>query len=121
MSDDQWAPVYRNAKGEPEVTHEWLHDEGLAAYRVVDCREVNEWVSELGHVEGTELIPMDGIRAASSTWDKETPIVILCRSGNRSGKVALWMEQQGFKKVASMAGGMLAWNDSGYDISRDAP
>lgn len=42
---------------------------------------------------------------------KEEPIIVYCRSGNRSMQVAIILEQLGFSDVTNLAGGMLAWED----------
>lgn len=43
-------------------------------------------------------------------WKNEE-IIIYCRSGNRSGIAAMFLEQVGYKNVNNLAGGMLAWKD----------
>jgi rhodanese-related sulfurtransferase len=53
---------------------------------------------------------MGTLDQASKRWDKEEPVITICRSGRRSGRVALELEKLGFKRIASMRGGMLAWN-----------
>jgi rhodanese-related sulfurtransferase len=53
---------------------------------------------------------MGTVNEASKAWDKEIPVITICRSGRRSGRVALDLEKLGFKRIASMRGGMLAWN-----------
>jgi rhodanese-related sulfurtransferase len=42
---------------------------------------------------------------------KDDEIIIYCRSGNRSGVAAMFLEQLGYKNVNNLAGGMLAWQD----------
>ncbi|RTL47500.1 MAG: rhodanese-like domain-containing protein [Sphingobacteriales bacterium] len=42
---------------------------------------------------------------------KEEPIIVYCRSGNRSMQAAMILEQLGFSDVTNLAGGMLAWED----------
>jgi rhodanese-related sulfurtransferase len=37
-------------------------------------------------------------------------VIVVCRSGGRSGKAALQLEAMGFAKVVSMRGGMMEWN-----------
>jgi rhodanese-related sulfurtransferase len=42
---------------------------------------------------------------------KNDEVVIYCRSGNRSGTAALFLEQIGFKNTVNLTGGMVAWQD----------
>ncbi len=116
---DDWAPVYRTATGIPEVTPDWVAESG-AKYRMVDVRETHEYAGELGHIAGAELVPLDTVQHAAQTWDLTQPVVVICRSGGRSGRAALLLEQMGFHKVASMAGGMLLWNEKKLPVARTA-
>lgn len=76
----------------------------------VDVREKAEFVGEMDILPNTEHTPMASVPDASEAWAKDQPIVLICRSGGRSGRVALWMQSQGFDKVVSLRGGMLDWN-----------
>ena len=42
---------------------------------------------------------------------KDQEIVVYCRSGNRSGIAAMFLEQMGYKNPKTLVGGMLAWQD----------
>jgi rhodanese-related sulfurtransferase len=42
--------------------------------------------------------------------DKEESYLFVCRSGNRSQNVALYLQNQGFQNVQNYFGGMLAWD-----------
>jgi rhodanese-related sulfurtransferase len=42
--------------------------------------------------------------------DPERETVVICRSGARSLRVAQFLEQQGFRSVANLSGGVLAWS-----------
>ena len=76
---------------------------------MVDVREFDEAESD-GMIEGVEVIPIGTVDQASKAWDREQPVITICRSGRRSGRVALELEKLGFKRMASMRGGMIAWN-----------
>ena len=110
-----WAPV-TVVNGVPEVDIAWVSAQG--AIRRVDVRRLDEWEGELGRVPGSELCTLDGLGVAAAEWDKAAPIIIICRSGARSGRGANLLLEAGFAKVASMAGGMLAWKEAGFAVER---
>lgn len=105
-----WAPLERAPGGVPEVPAEWVRSHPRAA-RVVDVRTHEELGGELGRIDGAEHVPLDAVVGAAGAWDREKPLVLVCRSGGRSGKAAVDLERMGFKRVASMRGGMRAFRD----------
>jgi sulfur dioxygenase len=113
-----WAPIARSAAGIPEVGPEWVAA-NLGAGRLIDVRETDELVSELGHIEGIEHVPLATVTSSAASWDRQRPMIVVCRSGGRSGKAALQLEALGFTKVVSMRGGMLEWNRVRLPITRD--
>jgi rhodanese-related sulfurtransferase len=42
---------------------------------------------------------------------KNEEVICYCRSGNRSGIAALFLEQLGFTNTKNLTGGMLAWRE----------
>ena len=104
-----WAAIERSPEGIPEVSIAWVA-ENKGAVRMVDVREIDEAESD-GKIEGVDVVPMGTVDDASKAWDKEIPVITICRSGRRSGRVALELEKLGFKRIASMRGGMVAWNN----------
>ena len=81
---------------------------------LLDCREVDEWNE--AHIDGAVLIPMIDLPRRISEIDKDREIICVCRSGNRSGKVAAWLLNNGYDAV-NMTGGMLAWKDAGLPVA----
>jgi rhodanese-related sulfurtransferase len=86
--------------------------------RVVDVREPHELASDLGHIAGVENVPLASVESASRTWDKEQEVVLVCRSGGRSGRVAAYLASEGFTRVMNMVGGMLSWNAARLPVER---
>ncbi|MEZ4410308.1 MAG: MBL fold metallo-hydrolase [Polyangiales bacterium] len=115
--ESPWAPVEVSAGGIPEVTPEWVAA-GAAGTRLVDVREPNEFNNELGHVPGSILVPLATVVDAAAAWPRDEPVVLICRSGGRSGKAALALGERGFTKAVSMRGGMLLWNAQRLPITR---
>jgi len=86
---------------------------------VVDVREPGEFAQ--GHIPGSINVPR-GLLEAACDWDyddtvpelaggRERPIVLVCRSGQRSVLAADVMQQMGFAEVASLRTGVRGWND----------
>ena len=79
--------------------------------RVVDVREPAEFVGDLGHAPGAELVPL-------ATLDKEQEIVLVCRSGVRSARAASLLALMGFRRPMNMVGGMIAWREARLSVER---
>ncbi|MCB9525966.1 MAG: rhodanese-like domain-containing protein [Myxococcales bacterium] len=103
--------VYKT-NGLPEVSPDWVAQH-FGHFRLIDCRQADELTGPLGHLTQAEHVPLGDIPTACKGWDKAEPTVILCRSGGRSGRAALHLLAEGFRSVASMEGGMIAWNAAG--------
>jgi sulfur dioxygenase len=114
--DRAWAPITMTPTGIPEVAPEWVAQNASRA-KLVDVREPDEWDGPLGHIEGAELVPLATVEHAASTWDATDPVVLVCRSGGRSGKAALALMARGFTHVASMRGGMTAWQNEKLPVA----
>ena len=78
---------------------------------LVDVRELNEYV-EL-RVEGTVLMPVSQFAARFEELPRDRPLLMLCRSGARSGRATAFLLQQGFSDVRNVEGGMIAWKNAG--------
>lgn len=88
------------------------------AVRLVDVRQPDEFTGELGHVPGATLVPLGSLPEAAQTWDREAPIVVICRSGGRSTTAAAKLVIAGFRRVMNMNGGMMAYNARGLPTER---
>ena len=86
---------------------------------IVDIREPDEYAA--GHIQGSLLVPR-GILETSCDWGysdtrpalaqaRTQPVVLVCRSGNRTALAALTLQQMGYEQVFSMKTGVRGWND----------
>ncbi len=87
--------------------NDWLGDAERADPVVLDVRE--SWERELCALAGSVHIPMGQIMARAAELDSAADLVVMCHHGGRSMQVALFLERQGFKSVANLAGGINAW------------
>lgn len=75
---------------------------------VLDVRE--PWELAIASIPDVWHIPMGEIPARLGELDPHQEIVVMCRSGGRSTKVAQFLDSKGFKSVANLTGGILAWS-----------
>lgn len=91
-----------------EVTPTAFQARRASGALLLDVRE--EWELKVASVPDFVHIPMGEIRARIGELDPERETVVICRSGRRSLEVARFLEQQGFRSVANLTGGILAWS-----------
>jgi rhodanese-related sulfurtransferase len=76
---------------------------------VIDVRE--GWEVEQAALPDTLHIPMNEIPDRIGELDATRETIVMCRSGGRSMRVAMYLESRGFQNVANLAGGILAWSE----------
>ena len=74
---------------------------------LIDVRE--QWEYDVVHLPDSELIPMSQLPAQLNRLNRDAEIVVICHHGIRSRAAAIYLEQQGFKKVINLKGGIDAW------------
>ncbi|MGD0292803.1 MAG: molybdopterin-synthase adenylyltransferase MoeB [Terracidiphilus sp.] len=82
-------------------------DAGEDVY-ILDVREPYEY--KIAQIGG-KLIPQNDVPNRLSEIDRNREIIVHCRSGVRSQKIAEYLKQQGYPRVVNLAGGILAWAD----------
>lgn len=97
-----------------------LAAEHLGELRVIDVREPGEFTGPLGRVPGAELVPLGTVEEAARSWNRDVPVLVVCRSGGRSGRAASILRTLGFRNVFNLTGGMLAWDAHGLPRDRIA-
>ncbi len=75
---------------------------------ILDVREPYEY--QIANIGG-KLIPLNDVPQRIAEIDPSQEIVVQCRSGARSQRVAEFLKQNGYGRVANLAGGILAWSD----------
>lgn len=83
---------------------------------LIDTREPHEY--QEAHLEGGKLVPpallADQIESVAP--DKSARTLLYCRSGNRSGIAAAQLQRLGYTDVASVGGGIIAWQEQGLPV-----
>lgn len=86
--------------------------------RLFDVREQGEW--DEVHAPEATLVPMSEL---VNRWQEidggDEPAIIVCHSGARSSRVVAALEQSGVSAV-NLTAGMVAWEQSGAPVVRDA-
>lgn len=85
---------------------------------VLDVREPGEY--ESGHVLNSKLIPLGKLKDRIGELEKykDRSIVVLCRSGNRSGTACFILGKHGFSQAYNLAGGIQAWKSANLPVEK---
>ena len=89
---------------------------------VIDVRTTDEFTGKLGHMPGAVNLQGNeiGKRLKSAGGDlealKNEKVFVICRTHNRSPRVARVLKKAGFVNVAVVKGGMVSWNNKGLPI-----
>jgi rhodanese-related sulfurtransferase len=90
----------------------------LDAYRIVDVREPSEFEGPLGHVSGSENVPMGQLEQRMDALAAGAPLLLVCRSGNRSGRACKALAARGIAAPTNLLGGMIEWNHQRLPVER---
>jgi rhodanese-related sulfurtransferase len=81
---------------------------------LLDVREPDEWAA--GHAPGAHHVPMMEVPARLAEVPADAEVVIVCRSGGRSGQVVSYLMGHGYDNVRNLDGGMQSWAAAGRDM-----
>ena len=82
---------------------------------LLDIREPFEW-NQTGVLPDAKLISMGELPTSLEQLSHGTPILVVCRTGNRSQQAAAWLESHGYR-AANLAGGVVAVAKATQDAS----
>ena len=80
---------------------------------VVDVRQPDEYLD--GHVPGAVLIPLNDVPERFGELPTDREVLVVCRSGGRSYVASEFLVANGVRAV-NVAGGTLAWIESGREV-----
>jgi len=75
---------------------------------ILDVREPFEY--QIANIGG-KLIPQGEVPQRLAEIDRDREIIVQCKSGGRSQRIAEFLKQSGYPKVANVSGGIIAWSD----------
>ena len=85
---------------------------------VLDVREPDEFKS--GHLLNAKHIPLGKLRERIGELERyrDKPIIVICRSGNRSATACALLGRDGFAQAVNLVGGVTAWQKAGLPLER---
>ena len=75
---------------------------------LLDVREPYEF--QIAQIDG-KLIPQNDVPQRLAEIPRDREVIVHCRSGARSQRIAEFLKQSGYTDVVNLAGGILAWSD----------
>jgi rhodanese-related sulfurtransferase len=86
---------------------------------LLDVRTQDEY--NQSHLQGSTLIPLDQLSGQLNKLPKDKDIIVICHSGSRSLSAAILLQQNGFKRVSYLSGGLTDWQAAGYHLQNATP
>lgn len=89
----------------------------LSNEQLLDVRTIEEYRG--GHLENSINYDWNDatFQENAKSLDKSKPVLVYCRSGNRSGQAADYLREQGFTQVYELEGGITAWESEGRPVT----
>ncbi|MFM8655238.1 MAG: molybdopterin-synthase adenylyltransferase MoeB [Verrucomicrobiota bacterium] len=102
-------PVHQEAPKVPEITCVDLKKkiDAKKPFVLIDVREPHEF--QISRIPGSTLIPLGDVPKRWQEIPSDKEIVIHCKAGIRSAKALLFLQQQGYKNLVNLKGGIDAW------------
>jgi rhodanese-related sulfurtransferase len=84
-----------------------------AGAQLVDVRADHEW--EAGHLPGAVHIPLADLPTRVGEIDKDRPVILYCRGGNRSTMATTALAEAGYD-AAKLSEGATGWEEEGLEF-----
>jgi hydroxyacylglutathione hydrolase len=83
---------------------------------ILDVRRENEWIE--GRIKGSKRIYLGLLEKKTDELPRHVPIVVVCKTGNRSSFGTSILLRAGFERVYNCLGGIEAWTKSGFPLEK---
>lgn len=83
---------------------------------VIDVRGATEW--DAGHIPNARHLFLGDLAETSDDLPRDLPIALHCQGGTRASIAASMLQAKGFTNVATLKGGMDAWNAAHLPVER---
>lgn len=86
--------------------------------QVIDVSESSEYLE--GHLPEARNFPAEQLEERIGELDKykDTPLILVCRTGARSAKASKLLTKHGFSRVHSLEGGIAAWRAASLPLKK---
>jgi rhodanese-related sulfurtransferase len=84
--------------------------------QVIDVRAEHEWGA--GHLAGATHLPLDQLAERTAEIDRERPVILYCRGGNRSSMATAALAEAGYD-AAKLSEGIVGWAEAGLPLAPD--
>lgn len=98
----------------PELNHRL---QSKAPVLMLDVRSPAEFQYD-GHIAGARLLPLNVLQQRLNEIPQDRPIVVICRSGNRSLVACEVLISAGFENVTNLGRGMIGWQMAGLPVNK---
>ncbi|MGE0066097.1 MAG: rhodanese-like domain-containing protein [Solirubrobacterales bacterium] len=103
--------------GEPrEVSREQARQLIEDGAQLIDVRADHEW--EVGRIAGASHLPLGELAERAGEIDRDRPVVVYCRGGNRSSMATAALAEAGFD-AAKLTDGIVGWAEEGLQLEPD--
>jgi len=99
-----------------EISREEAQKMIEAGAQLVDVRADHEW--DAGHIPGATHLPLAELAERAGEVDKERPVVLYCRGGNRSTMAAAALAEAGYDAM-KLQEGIVGWAEEGLPLEPD--
>lgn len=84
--------------------------------QLVDVRTDHEWAA--GRIPGAIHLPLDELAERAGELDKDRPVLLYCRGGNRSTMAAAALAEAGYE-ATKLGEGVVGWAEEGLPLAPD--
>lgn len=99
-----------------EVSREEARKLIEAGAQLIDVRTEHEW--EAGRIAGATHLPLAELPQRTGEIDKERPVVLYCRGGNRSTMAATALAEAGYD-AKKLSEGIVGWAEAELPLAPD--
>lgn len=101
-----------------EIGNREAYKAGQQSAVFVDVREKDELERVSYDMPNVVNIPLSQFEHRFHLLSKEADLVIVCRTGRRSGIVTEFLENRGYPRVRNLLGGIVQWEEDGLPVIR---